>query len=68
MRQEHHEATTLSYWLHESSTEKRGVDLFKNLLLCCFVGEESEALKMPASEAGSVLPRKDTYPLLIVVI
>ncbi len=45
MCQEHHEGTTLSYWLHEPSTEKRRSDLFRNLLLCCFFGEKSTVMK-----------------------
>ena len=48
MCQEHHEGTTLPYRLHEPSTEKRGSDPFKTLLLCCFYGEESLAMKRPS--------------------
>jgi hypothetical protein len=64
----YHEGTTLSYWLHEPSTEKSGSDLFRNLLLCCFFGEKSEVMKRFCFEAGSVLPGKDTDALLVVVI
>jgi hypothetical protein len=68
MCQEHHEGTTLSYWLHEPSTEKNGSELFRNLLLCCFFGEKSEVMKRFCFDAGSVLPGKDTDALLVVVI
>jgi len=66
--QQHHEGPTLSYWLHEPSTEKSVSDLFRNLLLCCFFGEKSEVMKRFCFEAGSVLPGKDTDALLVVVI
>ena len=68
MCQEHHEGTTLPYWLHEPSTEKSGSDLFRNLLLCCFFGEKSAVMKRFCFEAGSVLPGKNTDALFVVVI
>ena len=49
MCQERHEGTTLWYWIHEPSPEKkRKSDLFRTLLLCCFFGEESQAMQRPS--------------------
>ena len=50
--QEHHEGTTLSYWLQESSTEKRAFELFRTLLLRCFFSEESEVMKRLSLRSG----------------
>ncbi len=50
--QEHHEGTTLSYWLQESSTEKGAFELFRTLLLRCFFSEESEVMKRLSLRSG----------------
>jgi hypothetical protein len=69
MCQEHHEGAKLSCWIHESSPAKeRRFDLYRALLLYYSFSEESAVMKRFCFEAGSVLPRKDTYPLLVMGI
>jgi hypothetical protein len=53
----------------QSSPEKmRRSDLFMTLLLCCFCGEESQALKRPSLRSVKRLARKNTSCLLVVVM
>jgi len=67
MCQEHLEGATLSCWIHESSAEERGPDLLRNLLLYCFFGEESQAMKRPSLRSVKGLARKDDSSLLVVI-
>jgi len=68
MFQEHYAGTTLSYWIHESSPEKRESDFLRILMLCCFFGKKSQAMKRPSLRSLKCLPRKDTEALLVVII
>jgi hypothetical protein len=48
--------------------KRRGSDLFRTLLLCCFFGEESQAMIRPSLRSRKCLARKDTSSMLVVVM
>jgi hypothetical protein len=48
--------------------ERRGSDLFRTILLCCFFGEKSQAMKRLSLRSMKCLPSRDRDALLVVVI
>jgi hypothetical protein len=65
MCQEHYEGTTLSCWIPEPSPEKgEGANLFRPLLLGCFFGEASQAMKWPSLRSVKEEPCQERYLFL----